>query len=39
MNRLEISVKQTVHGGKSFAEKNCIEIFQRCCDCVRKVLW
>ena len=39
MNTLEISIKQTVHGGRSLAEKKCIEIIQRCCECVRKVLW
>ena len=39
MNRLEISIKQSVHGGKSLAEKKSIGIFQSCCDCVRKVLW
>ena len=39
MNTLEISIKQTVHGGRVLAEKKCIEIIQRCCECVRKFLW
>ena len=39
MNTLEISIIQTVHGGRVLAEKNCVEIIQRCCECVRKFLW